>query len=304
MLMTIFHAPGGFLAAGDTARQAAFTYVYIPALIICVLAAAAILAGVFVPKLYSRAVSALKGFVGKLGSIRWAGRSPVDRVIEDSGFAYDARQDIFYSQKNAWQRQFGYCRLYDEAAAPMSMIIDCEPFYFDYGGKKWLIELWKGQYGMTMGGEIGVFNTTEPELNIPHVFNGPYYYCASPGEELELAFTLRKETRVLFTRNDVHWWLTGFLLGEFADPSQLTMYAEITLRDQVMRDAFVRAVKAAGYADSEFTVKGTAVSLQYGTPHTPQPVTRTAPTDWIIQRNGSAKNISGLWGSTAVCLKS
>ena len=35
--------------------------------------------------------------------------------------------DIFYSLNDCWQRDFGYCRLYDEACAPLAMIIDCEP---------------------------------------------------------------------------------------------------------------------------------------------------------------------------------
>ena len=81
----------------------------------------------------------------------------LEEIIHNLGYGYDKWQDIFYSKLNGWQRDMGYCRLYDEVAAPMSMIIDCEPIYFEYDNKKWLIEFWKGQYGMTTGCEVGVY---------------------------------------------------------------------------------------------------------------------------------------------------
>ena len=56
------------------------------------------------------------------------------------------------------QRYFGYAYAYDAAALAMNAIIDCEPIFFDYAGKTWMIELWKGQYGLETGCEIGVYN--------------------------------------------------------------------------------------------------------------------------------------------------
>lgn len=57
------------------------------------------------------------------------------KAIETAGYLYNPKQDIFYSRKNAWQRNMGYCRLYDEAEAPSGMIVDCEPIYFEYDEK-------------------------------------------------------------------------------------------------------------------------------------------------------------------------
>ena len=68
----------------------------------------------------------------------------LDKGIEIAGYGYDSEQDIFYCNMDAWQRNMGYSRLYDEATAPLGMILDCEPIYFKYGGKRWLVELWKG----------------------------------------------------------------------------------------------------------------------------------------------------------------
>ena len=81
----------------------------------------------------------------------------INHVLAPFGFAYDPSKDIFYSLENAWQKEFGYGKLYDDLAPLMNMAIDCEPIYFDYDGKKWLIEFWKGQYGITTGAEIGLY---------------------------------------------------------------------------------------------------------------------------------------------------
>ena len=64
------------------------------------------------------------------------------------GFAYEPGQDIFVSQIHAWQRKEGYEALFDNLASKFNMIMDCFPVYFDYRNRTWLIEFWKGQYGI------------------------------------------------------------------------------------------------------------------------------------------------------------
>jgi hypothetical protein len=184
---------------------------------------------------------------------------------------------------NAWQRNFGFCRLYDEASAPLSMIIDCEPVFFDYDGYHWMIELWKGQYCLNTGGEIGVYYTKAPGLDTPGELKNAFYHSVGDEDLLQMSFSLKKGSRTLFARNDRHWWLTGFKLGEFSDPSELTMDARITLKDRFMRDAFVEGLKNTGYSDSEIMVANNTVSLVYQQPRSAQPLTRTELTDRLIQ---------------------
>ena len=205
-------------------------------------------------------------------------------AMKNAGYSYDPGQDIFYSNMDPWQRKMGYCRLYDEASAPLNMIIDCEPIYFEYGGKRWLIEFWKGQYGMTSGGEIGVYTTEESDLNIPGFFDGTFYRCASNSDRLYMSYSLAKNNEILFTRNDKHWWLTGFKLGEFSEPSELTMYLTIALKDAAMRNAFVEGLKKAGYSKNEIFIDRNIVGLVFDKTRTPQPITRVPETDWLIQR--------------------
>ena len=209
---------------------------------------------------------------------------PIDKGIEIAGYGYDSVQDIFYSSMNAWQRDMGYNRLYDEASAPFGMIVDCEPIYFEYDNRIWLIELWKGQYDLNTGCEIGVYTAKKPILNIPEVYKYMFYNCASDEDRLTMSLLLKKNNTTLFARDDKHWWLAGFKLGEYSEPSELVMYVNITLKNEDMRDAFVKALKNIGYIeDKEFIVNGNTVGLTFDKPYTPQPITRTEQTDKIIQ---------------------
>jgi hypothetical protein len=212
----------------------------------------------------------------------------LNREIEPFGFAYEPYQDVFYSIMYPWQRELGYCRLYDEASAALSMIIDCEPIRFEYGGRRWLIEFWKGQYGMNTGGEVGIYYTTGLDLDIPGVFNGTFYSCVRDEDCINMSYVLRKDNNILFTRSGYHWWLTGFKLGEFSKPSQLSMDIVLDLYDRRMANAFVEALRKAGYKDNEYTQQGYRVMVHFDRPHTKQPITRTALTEFIMQRNNEA----------------
>ena len=75
----------------------------------------------------------------------------LNELTEPLGYCYDARQDIFTSTTDAWQKRFGYGAIYDKFAPLLNMVIDSQPVYFDYDGKTWLIEFWKGQYGINTG---------------------------------------------------------------------------------------------------------------------------------------------------------
>lgn len=209
----------------------------------------------------------------------------LNQEIKPFGFAYEPYQDIFYSIMNPWQRDLGYCRLYDEASAALSMIIDCEPITFEYGGRRWLIEFWKGQYGMNTGGEVGIYYTTGPNLNIPGFFNGTFYKCPKDDECINMSFVLRKNGNILFTRSGYHWWLTGFKLGEFSKPSELTMDIILDLYDRRMANTFVEALIKVGYSDNEFRIQGNRVLIKFDRPHTKQPLSRNGFTEFIMQRN-------------------
>ncbi len=202
-------------------------------------------------------------------------RRKLNELLEPFGFAYDGRQDIFYSRTDSWQRKYGYGRIYDEGAALLNMILDCEPIYFEYDGKRWMIEFWKGQYGITTGGEVGIYylpkgNPAE-ELLLPK----PIYQCVEDEDTLRIKTALWKNGKQLYYRRGYHWWLTGFVLGEFSKPKELEMDIEITLKDAEMRDAFLKGLYEAGYQREELNALGNTVWIHFSKPHTKQPFTRT-----------------------------
>lgn len=235
-------------------------------------------------KVTAYGIAAIRVFLAFFGEVGSPGKEELSEAIGFTGFTYDPEQDIFISNMDAWQREFGYCRLYDEAAAPFGMIVDCEPIYFEYGGRYWLIEFWKGQYDLTTSCEIGVYFTDGPATDIPGVFNWTFYDSGSNADLLQMSFSVKKNNKILFSRCSRHWWLTGFKLGEFSEPSELTMKIYIALKDEDMRDAFVGGLKNAGYPDKGIKRYGDSVSFVFDKPKTRQPYTRTRFTDWLIQR--------------------
>jgi hypothetical protein len=232
-----------------------------------------------------------KGIVRPITDVIGTNPEQLEELNDDLkpfGFAYDVSQDLFYSIMDGWQRNFGYFRLYDEASATFSMIIDCEPIYFQYRGMKWLIEFWKGQYGMTTGAEVGIYYTNGPKLNIPGVFNGTFYYCVNDEDRINMSLALSKNGKPLFTRSAYHWWITGFKLAEYSQPSELSMDIILDLYDRQMVEAFVNGLKEAGYSENEYAVRGRRVYVHFDKPHTQQPFTRNPLTVHLMQRNNKS----------------
>jgi len=216
----------------------------------------------------------------------WTPTSSLAHAVYGAGFLYDPGQDIIYSRMDALQRNFGYAYGYDGAALGMSAILDCEPIFFDYDGKHWMIELWKGQYGLESGCEIGVYTrpigSTGPGYALLDATVGQrpgdgapshnlFYDCAADTDRLELSAKLHRDGAVLFTRGpEVHWWLTGFKWGVLSDPSQLSVDVAITLKDDQMCQAFMAGIAGRPYPNLK--VNGTTVSFTFSQPYAvPQP---------------------------------
>lgn len=212
----------------------------------------------------------------------------LNQALNPFGYVYDEKQDYFTSGKYTWQREMGYCRFYDENAPAFSMLFDCEPIVFDYDGRKWLIEFWKGQYGMSSGAEIGVY-TAKEEIDIPGVFTGTFYESVNDDEMLPMSFTLKKKGRVLCKRAEVHWWLTAFILGEFSRPCQLTMDINICFPNCCMQNSFLRALMELGYKKEEICVCGLNVSICFTSPKSCQPHRKCKFLIWLSQQKNKRK---------------
>lgn len=194
--------------------------------------------------------------------------SRLNDALAPFGFVYLKAGDLIGSGMYPWQREMGYCKEYDEAAPAMSMIFDSEPVYFDYDGKRWLIELWKGQYGCTTGAEIGVY--VNRSGNYKARPEDLFYQCADDEERLHLEFTLYKDNRMIVYRQGCHWWLTGFLVGEYSRPDELVMEVSISFPTVEMRNAYYEGLLRAGYRPSEICLNQCRVSILFDSPCTRQ----------------------------------
>ncbi|HEY7031494.1 MAG TPA: DUF4474 domain-containing protein [Thermomicrobiales bacterium] len=236
----------------------------------------------------------------------WTPSSALAWAVYAAGFTYDPDQDIILSRMDALQRNFGYAYGYDAGALGMSMVIDCEPIFFDYANKHWMIELWKGQYGLETGCEVGVYTrpigSTGPGYALLDATVGRrpgdgvashnlFYDCAADGDRLQLRATLKRDGQALFTRGpELHWWLTGFKWGVFSHPSQLSVDVAITLKDGAMLQAFMGGIAGRPYPNLK--VDGTTVSFTfdrpYAVPQPPRPAPVLAAVDaWNQQIVGS-----------------
>lgn len=210
--------------------------------------------------------------VCKFGKISYDGFSA-------AGFAYDANTDIFYSTKNAWQKNFGYSHLYDVLAPFFRMIIDTESIKFYYNHKNWLISFWKGQYGIVTGAEVGVYATKEQRVNRKTV-----YMPVSNDEMLDMCCTLYKKDVEVMKGCAKHWWLAMFKLGMFSKTRELTMDIKIRFPNHQMLKAFLTAFKKLGYKEKDFQIYDCTFIFTFRKPHTHKVWTRWWLTDFITQK--------------------
>lgn len=159
------------------------------------------------------------------------------QILNACGFEYDEKQGIYYSSINPWQKGFGFNIIYDMAAPIAGMNYATERIQFKYDNKDWMIQIWKGQYGMTAGAEIGVYNKTDKIMQ---------YDCVSEEEFLEMSFVLYNQGEEMFHRGpEKHWWLTGFKILNVGVPILLDMDMTIKFPTKSMADAFETGLKKA-----------------------------------------------------------
>lgn len=150
----------------------------------------------------------------------------LDTILEPFGYFYESKQDLVSTRNDAWQRQAGYTALFDKAALSFHMVFDALPVYFDYQGRTWLIEIWKGQYGINAGAEVGVYYADR--LLEPEEYTTARFQAAADNDRLPVTFSLFRKETLLATMSGNTWWLTAFMVGMYIDPAQLSM--EITIR--------------------------------------------------------------------------
>jgi len=195
---------------------------------------------------------------------------------------------IFYVEHEPWQKQFGFNQIYDLASPLIQLVYATVRIKFRYGyvyklgtegaekgkvlydsnnqpiyetdpktgkpiEKDWMIQLWKGRYGLVMlGAEFGVYTKSSAQT-------AEHYNAAVAEEELVMAMDvyqhnfLTGQTKKLFTRGpESNWWLTGFVPGsyiEYNKKQEVIAVANFQFPTEEMMDLFYQGMKKAGFKD-------------------------------------------------------
>ena len=136
----------------------------------------------------------------------------LNQLLVPFGFEYEPTQDAFTSRLDAWQRDYGYQYFYDISAPHFNMILDCEPVYFNYAGCTWLLEFWKGQYGINAGAEIGLYRSDR--ILSENEYETAHFHTVTNAEMPVFSLKLYDDISLLCSFHKKHWWLTGLVMGE------------------------------------------------------------------------------------------
>lgn len=159
------------------------------------------------------------------------------------GYLYDPAGKYFYTSDDPWQRNIGYNSIFD-TAAPLSLInFDTLRLRFGYEDKDWMIQVWKGQYGLIFyGAEMGVY-TKPKDRKLMH------YDCASDAEMLKMSMVFNEKRfgkwEHRFTRPyGYYWWCTGFLPGnKFGNFDVISLDLRVTAKDYDMLSGIKSALE-------------------------------------------------------------
>ncbi len=168
-----------------------------------------------------------------------------------ASYMYDPDGNYYYTNdKDCWQSNFGFNEGYDSMAPVTMMYYDTVRTKFVYGGKEWLIQMWKGQYGYAfVGGEVGVYTRKVGT-------GGTHFNCAKKEDwlKMEMCFMWDEngsgEYRPVFNRDYTeYWWCTGFVVGfdGATNRHQFRLVTHITFKDEEMANAFCEAFEANGF---------------------------------------------------------
>lgn len=187
----------------------------------------------------------------------------LDSLLTPLGYSYNRQQDIISSRNDAWQREFGYTALFDDAAPHFNMVFDWLPIYFYYEGKTWLIELWKGQYGINTGAEVGIYYCdhilSEEERQRAH------FQVVKDTDMLPISFSLTKKGFLLAAVSKRTWLLTAFSMGLFSQPMNLALEVGFLFPNKAMLNSFLLGLHECGFPDREIKICDLQLMLKYTT---------------------------------------
>ena len=178
------------------------------------------------------------------------------------GYQFNKEGNYYFTTEDPWQRNFGFNVLYDMGAPFVNFYYDTIRCKFRYEDKDWLIQLWKGQYGLVfLGAEIGIYTK-------PLDREQAHYDGASDEDMLYMSMDFYRKGELRASRDYAkYWWCTAFVPGtldSFRDRSELSMKCRITMKDETMCGLFVESLEKNGFKqDTNYSVRGKDVYISW-----------------------------------------
>ena len=185
------------------------------------------------------------------------------------GYRYSYKGDYYYTDdKDCWQKNFGFNFAYDWVAPLMLFEYDYVRVFFTYQGQDWMVQMWKGQYGMVFyGSEVGLY--TKPEGS-EAATRFAHYAAADSADYLKMSTALDRKNfstgeydRQFERPYDDYWWASGFVPGHLWDTTpcdELRTTTHITFKDANMAQMFTEGLAECGFEEvkSQSAVKSDA----------------------------------------------
>ena len=171
-------------------------------------------------------------------------------------YRYSYVDDVYYADdKMCWQKYFGFARIYDLLAPYIAFELDYTRVFYTYEDRDYMVQLWKGQYGLALyGGEIGFYSKKASDKK-PGIFT--FFETAKEDEYVNMEVSIyhqktNGEWEREFTRDyGEYWWSTGFKVGHLrqVEPAdELRMIARITFENEEVANLFAQGLIDCGFA--------------------------------------------------------
>ena len=173
------------------------------------------------------------------------------------GFNFNVDDLVVYAVVDCWMRDFGFCFGYDLFCYLTPIFFyNTRRIKFDYAGKEWMVQIWKGLYAVSMGGEVGLYNREKGSF-------GTFYNTANDEEMIKMSLEIYHGDELILKQSEQpHWWINGFKLSkDLYAARDLTLKSTLEMKDEEMLKAFCEGIDNNIHRDISYTVDGLKVSI-------------------------------------------
>ncbi|WP_438352666.1 DUF4474 domain-containing protein [Microbacterium sp. CJ88] len=176
-------------------------------------------------------------------------------ISEKLGFEYQgADKDFYTTNQTSIQSHLGFMDLFDDAGFALGMDLDDSVNEFEYGGREYKLELWKGSYGggSAFGGEIGLYirDPSHSVLDSPGQAIDGFYPAAAPADRILSGQTIYNvhtgEEYFTNEKDDPAYWNLAIRTDPGIDKSDLGQRGWLQVDDPGLRREMAAEMRRQG----------------------------------------------------------